>query len=205
MIFFFWLVFLAYFHRILSISLYISSLELKWPFYVKNYLNVYSNMGGVSTQVLSVDCLLQDHGIETKAIYIQTLLILILPFAIFFFSLVFLIFLYLKQKKTQKIRFIVILIVVSIFLQPTIIKGLFDSLSCEQIENFQFLKVNRLIECNSNSHIQWVFIKFMKNIEKIYCFFRLIMLFILSCSIGWWYTLHFAYFICFKTGKISTL
>ena len=149
-------IYLKIFMNYIQMISIINSLELKWPFYVKNYLNVFSNMGGISTQVLSIDCLLQDYGIETKAIYIQTLLILILPFAIFFLSFLFLSCLFLKQKKTQQTRFIVILIVVSIFLQPTIIKGLFDNFSCEKIENNQFLKVNRLIDCKSNFHKQWV-------------------------------------------------
>ena len=38
----------------------IESLQLKWPIYVQNYLNVYANIGGVSTEVLSLDCFLQD-------------------------------------------------------------------------------------------------------------------------------------------------
>ena len=150
-------IYLNIFMSYLQMISIIQSLELKWPFYVRNYLNVYSNMGGISTQVLSFDCLLHYHGIETKAIYIQTLFTLILPNVIFFFSFVFLSFIYLKQKKTQRIRFIVILVVVSIFLQPTIITILFDSLSCEKIESFHFLKANRLIDCNSDAHKQWVF------------------------------------------------
>ena len=137
----------------------IQGMELKWPFYVRNYLNVYSNVGGVSTQILSFDCLLQDYNITTESIYIQTVLTLILPFAIFFISMISLFLIFLRTKKTktqQNIRFIVIVIVVSIFLQPSIIKVLFDNLTCEKIEDSNYLKINLLINCDSSYQNEWV-------------------------------------------------
>ena len=134
----------------------IRSLELKWPFYVGNYLNIYANFGGVSTQILSFDCLLQDNNIETESIYIQTILAVSLPFAIFLISILALLILYLKNKKTQKTRFIVVVIVVSIFLQPSIIKTLFENLTCKEIEDSSFLQIDMIIDCNSESKKLWV-------------------------------------------------
>lgn len=143
----------------------IRSLELKWPFYVGNYLDIYANFGGVSTQILSFDCLLQDNNIETESIYIQTILAVSLPFAIFLISIIALILLCLKNKKTQKTqktRFIVVVIVVSIFLQPSIIKTLFDNITCKQIDDSQYLKENFLINCETSSQKTWVLIAIKK-------------------------------------------
>ena len=134
----------------------IQSLDLKWPFYVRSYLNVYSNFGGVSTQILSFDCLLQDHNIETESIYIQTILAVGLPFAIFLISIFVLALIYWRKKKTQKIRFIVVVIVVSIFLQPSIVKTLFDNLTCKQIDGSRYLKANFLINCDTKTQETWV-------------------------------------------------
>lgn len=134
----------------------IQSLELKWPFYVKNYMNVYSNIGGVSTQLISFDCLLQDYQIDTEAIYIQTILTIFLPILIMAISLMFLGIFLLKTHRSQKIRLIVIFIVISIFLQPSTLKLLFDNLTCKEIESVLYLKSNMAIECNSDSHQKWV-------------------------------------------------
>ena len=147
----------------------IRSLELKWPFYVGNYLNIYANFGGVSTQILSFDCLLQDYSIETESIYIQTILAVSLPFTIFLISIVALVLLCLKNKKTrktQKTRFIVVVIVVSIFLQPSIIKTLFDNITCKQIDDSQYLKENFLIDCETNSQKTWVRIDIKEKTNK---------------------------------------
>ena len=139
----------------------IQSLELKWPFYVSNYLNIYSNLGGVSTQIISFDCLLQDSNIEIESIYIQTILAIILPFAIFLISIIALGVKYfrnikIKKQQSQKTRFVVVVIVVSIFLQPSIIKTLFDNITCKQIDDSKYLKANFLINCESSSQKTWV-------------------------------------------------
>jgi len=141
----------------------IQSLDLQWPFYVQNYLNVYSNIGGVSTQILSFDCLLQDYNINTKSIYIQTVLTIFLPYGVFLISMFILGLIYLYKRKSQLIRFIVIVIVVSIFLQPSIIKVLFDNLTCETIENSSYLVANMLINCNDEDKKTWVISKKKKN------------------------------------------
>lgn len=163
-------IFLKIFLNYLQMISIIQSLELKWPFYVRNYMNVYSNIGGVSTQLLSFDCLLQDYEITTKTIYVQTIIALIIPVIIMIISFIVLAALSIKTKKSQQIRLTVIFIVVSIFVQPSIIKSLFDNLSCKEIEGNKYLKANLSINCNSDSHVKWV--------SKIYKFFLNLVLFI---------------------------
>ena len=51
----------------------IHSLELKWPFYVSTYLRVSGNIGTVSTQLFSLDCLISDYDLNIEVIYLKAL------------------------------------------------------------------------------------------------------------------------------------
>ena len=131
--------------------------ELKWPFYVRNYLNFFSSVGGgISAQAISVDCLLEDYHLDIVSLYAQTVVISILPFFVYVVTLTILGFIYFKTKKSQTIRLVVIVIVVSIFLQPSILKMLFDNLQCKNIENSSFLIQNMAVSCDEDSYTSWV-------------------------------------------------
>ena len=152
-------VYLKIFLNYLQMISIIESLDLKWPFYVRNYLDIYSNIGGVSTQLISFECLLQDYDINTESIYVQTLITLILPFAVVIVALAILAGIVLIKKgdkKRQQIRFVAILIIVCIFVQPSIIKSLFDNVTCENLDGENYLKANLMIDCSDNNQIKWV-------------------------------------------------
>ena len=138
--------------------------DLKWPFYVRNYLNFFSSVGGgISAQTISIDCLLEDYQLDVVSLYAQTLFISILPFLVYLVTILVLAFFYFMTKRSQSIRFVVVVIVVSIFLQPSIIKMLFDNLSCMSIENNSYLIQNMEISCDSDSHTSWVFTIFLNH------------------------------------------
>lgn len=142
----------------------VSNFNFNWPFYVSDYLNFFANVGGgISSQVISFDCILFQYNIKYEALYVQTLFVSVLPFVICFFSGLVLIINYLKSKNSQMIRFIIIVIIVSIFLQPTIIKSLFDNLSCKTLDNGSFLIHDMMIDCDSDSYSNWVFSIFIYN------------------------------------------
>ena len=139
----------------------LQNFELKWPFYVRNYLNFFASFGGgLSAQVISTDCLLEDYNIDIVSLYAQTWLISFMPFMIYFVAGVILTLIYLIKRKSQIIRFIVVVIVVSIFLQPSILKILFDNLSCQTLENTSYLTQDMMISCDSDSHTTWVIMIF---------------------------------------------
>lgn len=139
----------------------IQGFELKWPFYVRNYLNAFSTVGGgISTQVISIDCLLHDYNLDIVALYGQTLILSVLPFVIYIAAAVVLLMISIFKKKNQGIRFVVVVIVVSVFLQPSIIKILFDNLSCKSIDKHSYLTQDMSIECDSDSHRTWVILFF---------------------------------------------
>lgn len=135
----------------------VQSFELKWPFYVRNYLNAFSTVGGgISTQVISIDCLLNDYDLSIVPLYGQTFILSVLPFVIYISAAVVLFVITIFKRKNQGIRFVVVVIVVSVFLQPSIIKILFDNLSCKTIDQNSYLTQDMSIECDSDSHMTWV-------------------------------------------------
>ena len=135
--------------------------ELKWPFYVRNYLKFFASMGGgLSPQVISFDCVFDDYNVDMNSLYAQTFVMSLLPLAIYVIAgVVLLVFLFITRNP-QMIRFIVVVIVVSLFLQPSIINTLFQNLSCRQIDNGNYLSKNLNISCDSDSYKNWVLIFF---------------------------------------------
>lgn len=133
----------------------IQSFDLKWPFEIKDLFNVYSNAGGVSANVVSVDCLVQDADIRTEPIYIQTFLFNLVPVLAFVIAFFILTIVYYMKQKSQKIRFVVVVIVTCIFLQPTLVKLLFDNLICKNIDGQSFLQEKLVLNCDEESYKQW--------------------------------------------------
>lgn len=136
-----------------SISI-IQDLNFKWPILIKRFLNLFST-GGNFSQGISFQCSLYDFKIDLEDIYFKTIFLVALPFVIFMLAGAFLLFLGFYQKKSQGSRFIVIIIVSSIFLQPNIIKTLFENLICTEANGKWFLKTNMDINCESSSYLLW--------------------------------------------------
>ena len=136
----------------------IHSFDLKWPFYVKEYLNIYSSAGNLSDQAISFECLLFDYEISIKPVYFQTCFTILIPFTTYLlaFILLFLkLVLFHKKRRELNTKFVVIVIVSSIFLQPNIIKVLYKNLICKKIDDDYLLTHNYSINCNSDSHSKW--------------------------------------------------
>lgn len=134
----------------------IQSMEMKWPYYAKEYFGAYSNFGSVSTQTISFECLLHHYAIDIQPIYFETFFSIILPYLTFIFGFFIVrIFLFLKRKRRDSHRFVVIVIVSSIFLQPTIIKMLYKNLICKRINSQSMLTANLMIDCDASDHKKW--------------------------------------------------
>ena len=141
------------------------SLDLKWPFYVNDYLNVSSQFGSPG-DVISLDCVLRDQHISISSIHMKALIIVIFPFATMGIIILVLVLLSFIQKNTQKNRYFISLMVMSIFLQPTILQILFDNLSYTKINNVPYLTKNLIIKYDDEDHQKWVFLL----IDFIYLF-----------------------------------
>ena len=136
-----------------SISI-VQDLNLKWPIIVKQFINLFSTAGNFS-QGISFQCSLFYFNIGLEDIYFKTIFLIALPFVIFLLSGLFLFCFGVWKKKPQGIRFIVIIVVSSIFFQPNIIKTLFESLMCMEANGKWFLIVNKDINCNTSGYSFW--------------------------------------------------
>lgn len=130
-------------------------------------------MGSFSADTFSFDCFLTDNEIQTSELIFKTIFFSLFPILLNLISFFFFFSLYCKTYKPQKNRFIVVYIVSSIFLQPTILKLLFQNLICLKIDGESYLKSNLEENCNTNSYYLWFFVFFLfyKFIFKaIYCY-----------------------------------
>ena len=134
----------------------LQSFDLKWPLFIEKYFNFSTEVSGISL-IITNDCLLEDFNINRTPLFVETFFVINLPILIFFVASLFLLVLYIISKRSQMVRFVVIVIIVSIFLQPSIIKIIFDNLACKTIEEKSYLTANMTISCETNSYNYWVF------------------------------------------------
>ena len=176
------------------------SMDLKWPFYVDNYLNISTQFGSPG-DVISLDCVLKDENVSMPSIHVKALIAVVFPFAIMTFIVIALMLLNIIKKKSQKNRVFISFIVMSIFLQPTILQILFDNLNYTTINNVQYLTKNLMIRYDDGEHQRWVFYE-IKIIFSINFFFRFSSSSCHFLFFGGRYTLFIAFIICSSTGKI---
>lgn len=136
----------------------VQSMDLRWPFYLRGYLGIYSNIGGASGQALSFDCLLYNANIDVESLYAQTIVVNLFPLILIFIAVLVLIVIFFinKKKRNQFVRFLSIVIIISVFFQSSIIQKLFQNLSCKQIDNKKYLAISMNLECNNDSNKEWV-------------------------------------------------
>ena len=145
----------------------IHNLELKWPFYVTTYLKVTGNVGTISTELLSLDCLISDYNIDINAIYLKALITILiytmfLTTASFIFTMRQVIF----RKKRQINKLIILAIVLSIMIQPNSIKETSNIFNCQKIQEQSYLTRQMSILCYTFDHKKWVY-KFFFSDELI--------------------------------------
>lgn len=141
----------------------INGLDLKWPNYLKDFYNVFTNVSGASGQLLSIDCVLYDHGFQGETIYPKTILTIIFPFAIIAGAFIIIYLFYLIKKKKNQIinRLFSAVIITSVFFQPSIIQKLYQNLSCKTMGKGKFIASVLTIECYTDDYNYWVsFFKF---------------------------------------------
>ena len=135
----------------------INGLDLKWPNYLKDFYNVFTNVSGASGQLVSLDCILYDHGFQGETIYPKTILTILFPFAIIFMAFLIIFLLYLVKKKRNQInRFFSAVIITSVFFQPSIIQKLYQILSCKTMGKTKFISSVLTIECYTDDYNYWV-------------------------------------------------
>ena len=134
----------------------IHSMDLKWPFYVENYLSFATKIGVSATEIVSFECIMWDFHVIEKYIHIKALIDLIIPF--FFVTIIICVLIPFRifTKKTQIHRIVVSFIVLSAFLQPNILQSLFNNISTIDLDNKTYLNNELTLEYYDENHQQWV-------------------------------------------------
>lgn len=134
----------------------IHSLDLRWPFYVSDYFSFIGRFGSAAGDIISLDCLIKDYNLEINNIHLKSIVVIIFTILIIFFFGMILLIIRLKTKNNQRNRFFIICIIISIFLQPTILQILFDNLNYTNLNNTSYLTKNLLIKYYDEDHQEWV-------------------------------------------------
>ena len=135
----------------------IHELDIKWPFYVEEYLNILSNIGYVSSN-FSFECVFNLLNIDLDDMYIETLMILLIPLFLIIIAAIIILTYGIIKNKSQNIKLIIMIIVVHMLLQPSILKKLLDNINCRSINGIYRLVDNLAIECESDEHSLWVYL-----------------------------------------------
>lgn len=134
----------------------IHSIDLRWPFYADDFLKANSQIATMTNEVLSFDCVLYDYEIKEDPIHAKALIGFMLPIILFFIiSFIFLLS-FIKSGLEQKNRIIMSIVVLCIFLQPSILKQLFDNLNCKKIGDVLYLSRQMNLKCDDENHKKWV-------------------------------------------------
>lgn len=138
----------------------IRSLELKWPYYVENYLNIAGNIGTVSPQLFSLECIISDYNLSIDSIYFKPMLTFLIYVAFLFFSII----IFVMRSKVFKHKFqgrniIITTIVLTVFMQPSNIKELSNIFTCQNISGTNYLTEKMSLECYTKDHLNWVLLK----------------------------------------------
>lgn len=140
----------------LQMTAIIRSFDLKWPFYANDYFDISSKFSSTS-DVLSIDCILNDYELNENKLHIKTIIILAFPFIVIFFILLVGLILKIKTKNSQTNRIYISLVIISVFLQPTILQVLFDNLSYTTLNHIPYLTKELNSRFDDENHIKWVF------------------------------------------------
>ena len=140
----------------LQIISIINYFQLNWPYDVSIFLSNYSGVS-MASGVVSLSCILFYYDIEIHAIYVETLILLLIPILVYLIAFTIFLISYLKTKKSQTVRFISMTIALNILLQPSMIKKLTESVACQQIDDICYLLSDMEINYFSDFHQKWVF------------------------------------------------
>jgi len=146
-----------YLKELLSYSQVLSiivTFNYKWPFYVYSYLHLSSILGSLSSQVFSIDCLL-NYGNESP-LHFKALVAVLLPFFIWTIMVFMTIVNNVRKNEHNYTKLFSFFVIISNFLQPYILQQLFNNLRCINLGDRSFLYMDMKTECDSENHLNWV-------------------------------------------------
>lgn len=135
-----------------------STFELNWPGIVMELFNVQSQVSRSTSQVISVDCSIDDESIEP--FYIKLLILMLLPVIasiviIIVWSIINLVSLIKYKKGVEHVLYKMLGSVITVFflIHPQVLTYMFAAFNCMEIEEGEYwLMVDLDIECWKGDH-----------------------------------------------------
>ena len=153
-----------------QVNAIISSMNIEWPYEVRQYLGFFSTLSDFSSQILSFDCFLYEIGAVYKSIYIRTILSIALPAIISFYSYIHYFCKKVCKGSAKKRKLIVALLGAHFFSQPSILKQLLENFDCMVLGDERFLVSQMDLKCHDQEFQKWVR-KFFFNLFYFNLFF----------------------------------
>ena len=111
----------------------------------------------MNTQLFSLDCLISDYNLNIEVIYLKALAnIMIYVGFLFTASWIFVLKNLINKKKNESNKLIILVIVISILMQPNSIKDTSDIFNCQSINQNSYLAQQMKVKCYTSDHTNWV-------------------------------------------------
>lgn len=94
---------------------------------------------------------------ETDPLYVRAVTATLVPFIIIFIFFAGMLIKNRFRSTYNSTHYVICVVVVNVFLQPTVLKELTAVITCEEFEKGQMvLKIKKEIDCKSEDHLYWV-------------------------------------------------
>jgi hypothetical protein len=151
-------IYLKIFANYLQLILLTTQLDLSWPSFVLQYIEVQQAAASVDQQVFSFDCYLDStEGSSDQTYYDKITILAFIPVllaavAVAYWSLVY----YFKRQKRLLRRELVSTIVILFFLvHPSLVKEYFSIFDCSLLEEERWLDSDLNIQCFTSLHLTY--------------------------------------------------
>ncbi|CAG9320353.1 unnamed protein product [Blepharisma stoltei] len=146
-------VYFKIFMNYLQLVVITSSFNLNWPQLVLQLFAIQNSAGSMTDQIFSVDCFLQ--GPKTKPFFSKLIFMALLPLFLALITMIFwtVYYLFVKDRKYLKNKFIGSLVVQLFLIQPSLVRYNFSAFNCMEIEpGSYYLKSDLIIQCWDSEH-----------------------------------------------------
>jgi hypothetical protein len=155
-------IYIKIFFNYIQLVMLTANLDLEWPDITLEFLYAQSQAGSLGENFLNFDCVINSYfsGISIEDIYYNKLISMsILPSVMIFIALLVwtLVSMYNYNLKYIKEEFISTMIIVIILIHPNLVKYLFSTLSCKELEPGEYwVRGNYDIECWNDKHTSYI-------------------------------------------------
>ena len=141
----------------LQLAMLTATFNLSWPEPVLELFTVQETAGSVTEQLFSFDCFLKDAGYSASDVYYTKLVVasLIPVFLGLLAVATWSLYSFFKRKyKYMRIHLLATLVILFFLLHPSVVKTLFSSMNCVELEDDEYwLEEDLAIQCWDSAHI----------------------------------------------------